>query len=160
MSALITAILATDIQAIRALATSQPDLLHIPSFDNLLPLQLAYRKGRSDIIVALLRAQAPGIDKTPDFAQLLIEYIGELSGDIAFAGWLSDIEYDLWHILTTGTPIDDDPYQMSEQIDVLADLRYLSKQCRGWVRYTEQGPIYVPLNEWQHHFSVWQQQHE
>ncbi len=160
MSALITAILATDIQAVRALATTQPELLAIPAFDGILPLQLASRKGRSDIIVALLRAQAPGTDRTVDFAQILTDYIYELCGDVAFAGWLSDIEYDLWHILTTGATIDDDPYQLSEQIDVLADLRFLSEQCRGWVRYTEHGPTYVPLNEWQHQFSIWQQQHE
>jgi hypothetical protein len=160
MSALTTAILAGEIQAVRELATSQPDLLAIPAFDGLLPLQLAYRKGRSDILLALLRAQAPGAERTPDFAQLLIDYIRELCGDVAFAGWLTDIEYDLWHILTTGMAVDEDRYQLSEQIETLADLRFLSERCRGWVRYAEHGPTYVPLNEWRHHFSAWQQRHE
>ena len=85
MSRLITAILAGDVQAVRALVTTQPDLLHVPAFDDILPLQLAYRKGRSDIIVALLRAQAPGAAQTPDFAHLLTDYIRELCGDVACA---------------------------------------------------------------------------
>jgi hypothetical protein len=160
MSALITAILAGDIQAVRALATTEPNLLHIPGFDGILPLQLAWRKGRNDIIVALLRAQVPAAERTPDFAQLLTDYIRELCDDVAFAGWLTDIEYRLWHILTTGTAVGDDPYQLSEQIDVLADLRFLSERCRGWVRYAEHGPTYVPLKEWKHYFSAWQHRHE
>jgi hypothetical protein len=160
MSPLIAAILAGDIQAVRALATTQPDLLRTPTFDGMLPLQLAYRKGRSDIIAALLQAQAPGADVMPNFAHLLADYMRELSGDMAFAGWLTDIEYELWHILTTGAPAGDNPYHLINQSEALADLRFLSAQCQGWVRYSEHGPAYVSLNEWQRHFIEWRRQHQ
>jgi hypothetical protein len=160
MSPLITAILAGDIKAVRTLALTQSDLLHIAAFDGSLPLQLAYRKGRSDIIVALLQAQALGPELTTDFAQLLTNYMRELCNDVACAGWLSDIEYDLWHIMMTGVARGDDPYQLSEQIEALADLRFLSEQCQGWVHYTETGPTFIALKEWQDHFSAWEQRHE
>jgi hypothetical protein len=160
MTRLVTAILAGDIQAVRMLITTEPDLPHMATYDGILPLQLAYSKGRSDIIVALLRASAADAQRISNFAQLLTDYVRELCDTVAFAGWLTGIEYKLWHILTTGMAVGDDHYQLAERLDTLADLRFLSERCHGWIRYTEDGPTYVPLKEWQHHFSVWQQRHK
>jgi len=158
MSVLITAILHGDTQAIRSLSLIQPGLLSAPSFDALLPLELAHRKGRVNSVVALLRAGAPG--QLPITAvELLIDYMREVSSDYACAVWLNDIEYTLWHLLQTGHSGGDDLFQLAADSEVLNDLRYLAEQCQGWVRYQVTGPEYISLPEWTRYYDNWKLTH-
>ena len=154
MSALITAILNGDTQVVRSLSFVQPGLLSMPSFDGLLPLELAHQKGRVNTVVALLRANAPG--QLPiTVADLLIDYMREISSDYACAGWLNDIECTLWQLMQTGNPDRDDLLQLASDGEMLNDLRYLSEQCQGWVYYRVHSPEYISLPEWTRYFDNW-----
>jgi hypothetical protein len=154
MTALISAILTDNIQVARDLAVTQPHLLHVPSFDGLLPLELADRKGRVDMVVAFLRANAPG-QVSFTAADLLIAYIRDVSSDISFAGWLNDIEYGLWHLLQTGRFYRDDIFYLESPSEMQDDLRFLSERCNGWIYYGTTGPEWILLSEWMRRYEDW-----
>ena len=149
MSELIRAILDGDTNKVRFLTKTRPDLLHENSVIGTTPLRLAFDKGRVDIQVTLIRAGAPGSNETQNFSMILLNYIGELSYDLACAGWLDDIEYSLWQTAILKEPLSEDTYNLETLADETKhDLEFLVKYSGGWAAYLDNGPSYVSQEEW------------
>ena len=86
----------------------------------------------------------------------LAEYMGILSEENYRAGWMSNLEYDLWAIIkektqkrfATGYSLE--PYQIE-------NLQRLSDLCGGWICFSEEGESFIPLNEWINKFREWEE---
>jgi hypothetical protein len=86
-------------------------------------------------------------------AGLLLARMEELSEDSYAAGWMQDLEYDLWRIAKAGGG----PYGMScitkEQAD---ELLRLAQDAGGWYEGGEapDGTMpFTPLAEWEKYFA-------
>jgi hypothetical protein len=78
--------------------------------------------------------------------RLLARTMSDMSEGAYCAGWIIDLEYDLWAIIT-GSP-DADPTYALEQQDI-DDLKTLSERARGWIVWTEdKGETFVPMDQW------------
>jgi hypothetical protein len=156
MSPLIAAILDGDILAVRRLCKSNPELIAVPSEAGTLPQRVARDKGRADIQVALIRANASRTGGSADYATLLINYIQELSQQHARAGWLDEVEFLIWQLISTDEALRDDPFGFTmlreEEAD---DLRFLSRRSGGWAIYTNEGPRFVAMEQWEGIFDEW-----
>lgn len=78
----------------------------------------------------------------------LIALMTGISEECWCAGWMSGLEYDLWQAkrgMSYGQGVITD-----RQSDL---LRLLSEEAGGWWRWTEDGPQFVPLDEWRDHIS-------
>lgn len=98
--------------------------------------------------LAVIQQQIHGLAK-----RTLGDVISEMSEERHFAGWLSGIEYDLWHELQNNPDSDD------------GDLRYLrelSTLLGGWVRWNDETYVadFVPLPEWQALYAAWVERKE
>jgi hypothetical protein len=83
-------------------------------------------------------------------AGLLAKLMSQLSEDYWCAGWLTDIEYDLWAALEGRGSL------RLREADV-DQLRYLAGKCAGWISWddTHHRPRYVPADEWRLLFDSW-----
>lgn len=81
-----------------------------------------------------------------DEAQALKEYMEGLSDYYYSAGWVVNLEYDLWSALR-GNPKAFASGLKAVEIDA---LRKLSEECGGWWYYTaaSEEPAFIPLEEW------------
>ena len=78
-------------------------------------------------------------------AATLASYMSELSEQAYCAGWMLDLEFDLWRAVTEG-PFRYGRLELSaEHID---RLRSLSQACGGWIRFGDDWE-FVPLADWQ-----------
>lgn len=86
-------------------------------------------------------------------AQRIIEILRHVSKEDYCAGWLTNLEHIYWNscIDPDDTPHEgEDPFRFhwtSRQWEV-DQLRRLAAECKGWVRYSEDGPVFVPMDEW------------
>ena len=85
-------------------------------------------------------------------AALLGRLMSDLSQDYWCAGWLIDIEFELWEGLAGGST--------SITPSEIAQLLYLSERCGGWIVFDNQRPYrrYVRLADWSHEYEVWRAQ--
>jgi len=79
----------------------------------------------------------------------LAEYMSELSELGWNAGWMHDLEYELWRALEVG-PV---PYGRAMlTASHLQRLRELSARCSGWIRFDAvEEETFVPIGDWQEH---------
>ena len=85
--------------------------------------------------------------------QQLIDFISELSEEAYAAGWMQDVEYQLWRRLQDG------PGRYG-RLDVtpahILRLRTLSERCRGWVYWHDDTcETFIPLREWTAMYAIW-----
>ena len=72
--------------------------------------------------------------------------MSEISEDAYCAGWLIDLEYDLWQILIDGQG---EFGMMGLSEPEIQQLRELSDACGGWIVYDDdRGETFVPLAQW------------
>lgn len=83
-------------------------------------------------------------------AALLGRVMSDLSQDYWCAGWLIDLEFDLWSAMHGARS----PFTRSD----LAQVKYLSAKCGGWIVWHDAAPWrrYVPLSIWKPRFADWQ----
>ena len=77
--------------------------------------------------------------------ELLVDLMMHISEECYCAGWLIDLEYDLWEIMHEGA---DRNYGMGRVTEEqTARLLELANECDGWVIWDE-GPLYVSASKW------------
>ena len=156
MSDLTDAILAGDIVRVRSLVRERPDLLTTRSSTGTLPLDLARRKGASELEAALLVAGAPS-DVAPRLPEhLLLSVLHELSDRYAAAGWLGDLAFLVWAGVIGDVEVDD-PHKLSRLPRELAsDLEVLARQAGGWPAWREpDGAALLTMETWLHQYEEW-----
>ncbi len=76
----------------------------------------------------------------------LATYMSTLSEQAFGAGWMKDLEYALWNVLTSG------PCQYGHlhiTTTHIERLRTLSRACGGWIRFDDSAEeTYVPIAQW------------
>jgi len=82
-------------------------------------------------------------------ASILARVMADLSEEYWCAGWLTELEFELW----TATLGEECPFTSAE----VAELRYLSRKCGGWIVWHDEAPWYrfVPLATWEPMFASW-----
>lgn len=84
----------------------------------------------------------------------LAELISEISQASWYAGWMKDIEYDIWAALEG----DEIPFRRlgcALTADRLARLRQLSSDCGGWIAFREDTEeTWVPIDEWRREYRI------
>lgn len=159
MNDLLDAILSHDLASIRSILRSHPELVAVRSHAGDLPIDIAKSSGDSFTYVCLLRANAPS-DKpdSNDFAQLLIDYIADLSDLHACAGWLVDIEFMVYASISGDHLRGDDIYGFGKlNQETIADLRYLLNFCHQWPHWDpdENGVRAIPIAQWNTLYRRW-----
>ena len=159
MNDLIDAVLKHDLDRVRNFMRVNPELASMRSNSGDLPLDIARSSGNSFIHVSLLRFGAPS-DSTemPDYGQLLIEYIAQLSDSHACAGWLSDIEFMVYATMTSDKMIGDDPHGIGELDDQsLDDLRFLLNRSGKWPNWIDDdGAVRaIAISDWETLYRDW-----
>jgi hypothetical protein len=81
----------------------------------------------------------------------LAERMSDISEDAYCAGWMIDLEYDLWQIVVAGHG----SYGAVSLDDAeVGELRDLSAACGGWIIFErDKGEVFVPLAKWQELFA-------
>ena len=85
-------------------------------------------------------------DLTP-IQRVLAKIMSEISEDAYCAGWLVDLEYELWQILVDGQGKFGFGAVSEAEIE---ELRLLSDLCGGWIVWDEErgGQTFVPFDQW------------
>jgi hypothetical protein len=146
---------------VRRLAIAEPELLAVPTDVGTLPLALARARGTPiESVVALIRAEAPGAEALTEWADLLKEYMAEVSERYCVAGWMDGLEFALWSQVT-GTPpptrSSDDGGVVPALADaLLRDLEFLTRRAGGWWCWSEPaGLSFVTLETWLLRYDAW-----
>jgi hypothetical protein len=81
--------------------------------------------------------------------KMLAEYMSNISEKYFCAGWMGNLEYDLWGILKYGEKAAEYelyPLLISEALT----LQELSRDADGWVIWDDEvGEKFIPLEEWE-----------
>ena len=159
MSDLTDAILDGDIVRVRVLLRERSELLKARSPTGTLPLDLARRKGISELEAALLVAGAPSDVAARSPEDLLVSVLQELSDSHAAAGWLGELEFLVWAGVIGDAAVKD-PYNLSRLPRELAsDLQALASKAGGWPAWREpDGPALVTMETWLHQYEAWRQE--
>jgi len=110
--------------------------------------------GRSDHAVAdpeLPIGAARLTDEARVCAALLGRLMSDLSEDYWCAGWLIDLEFELWEGVAGG--------KTSITKAEIAQLRYLSDRCDGWIVFHNEPPYrrYIRLADWAREYEAWRE---
>jgi hypothetical protein len=154
---------AQDVAAFRQLMKAQPAWLLHPAPSGELPIELIRQKGIKRWEIALIRQMPSYLNQysTPAFHQLLIDTISELSEAYWSAGWLGNIEYDLWELLQLPFEQWELFYQERALPEDIADLIWLQQVAGCWVQWDDEPyPVVVSLEEWLPRFETWRVQQE
>lgn len=82
---------------------------------------------------------------TPEAAALR-DSMSELSEEAYYAGWIGNLERDLWTAVLHGPMRYGHLDLMHEHIQ---RLRSLAERCGGWIRFDDaEGEVFVPAEEW------------
>jgi hypothetical protein len=89
---------------------------------------------------------------TPE-AEELREYMSELSEEAWRAGWMTNLEYDLWSVVQDGPA----KYGwLALDAERIAKLRRLAASCGGWIIFDDEaGETWVPAAEWDLLYAAW-----
>lgn len=85
------------------------------------------------------------------FQECLFTMMRHVSQEGYSAGWLQDLEYDLWKIVEEG------PQEFGFHWigpDRIAKLRKLSELAEGWIVY-EDVPTWIPMPLWLERYRTW-----
>lgn len=86
-------------------------------------------------------------------AIVLADYMSELSEEAFLAGWMQDLELDLWRAVVQG-PREHGRLQIT--VEHIARLRELSASAAGWIVFDdEQEEMWHPLPEWEARYEQW-----
>jgi hypothetical protein len=80
----------------------------------------------------------------------LMSIMSCISEDEWAAGWIIDLEYDLWELVTTGQS------QFTGTPESIAEMRALSEVLDGW----SDGDGFVPMAEWLPRYERWHDERE
>ena len=81
----------------------------------------------------------------------LAEYMSEISEDAYCAGWIAELEFDLWRIINSYPQNFGLLFISSSTIE---ELKSLSEKCNGWIYWSDnEGMCFMPLDEWQEYYS-------
>ena len=91
-------------------------------------------------------------------AQELAEYMSELSEQAYCAGWMIDLEFELWQAVVDG------PRKYGRLLitdEHIGELRRLSEAARGWIVFDDNAAtvqlwIFLPMKQWKDRFETWQ----
>jgi hypothetical protein len=84
-------------------------------------------------------------------AQVLADTMSSISEATWCAGWMLDLEFDLWAAIQG----DNRGYRAILDDSDVAKLKWLSDACGGWVVFHETyGRAFVPLSEWTRMFAA------
>lgn len=78
------------------------------------------------------------------FAQLLANFMSELSEEAYCAGWMDGLEYSLYHFVKNGAGAYGQTHISDEDI---AKLKRLSELAGGWIDGTDEK--IVPIEQWE-----------
>lgn len=87
-------------------------------------------------------------------AEALRDYMSWLSEEAYCAGWMTDLEFDLWTSVVRGP-------RRYGHLDVdsatVERLRELAARCGGWVRWSAEARAeeFVPAAEWDRIYREW-----
>src|SRR5262245_28342982 len=121
-------------------------MIWMEAISGLIGWPLADRRS-PDLSIPVEAADLPSEART--CAAILARVMGDLSQDYWCASWLVDLEYLLWAAMFGDTS----PFTTAD----IAELRYLSKKCGGWIVWNDEAPWrrFVPLAEWEPMFAAW-----
>ena len=89
---------------------------------------------------------------TPEAAQLR-DYMSELSEEAYCAGWMQDVEYELWKVMLEGTA---EYGRLSIGKNEVDRLLRLSTACHGWIFFDDdEGECWIRLDEWKIRYQAW-----
>jgi hypothetical protein len=89
-----------------------------------------------------------------DDEKRLLDLMSEISESAWAAGWMLDLEYNLWHIVQTGPRSYGSIYVTEFQIK---ELMSLSNITGGWIFFdNEKGEQPIKINEWIIMYDKWQ----
>ena len=92
-------------------------------------------------------------DLTPSQRELA-DYMSELSEEAYCAGWMHDLEYELWQVLQSDSPSRFGRLVASD--DQLYKLRSLSSACEGWIHFDDaREETWLSFAEWQPLYESW-----
>jgi len=81
-----------------------------------------------------------------DSQRALAESMGRVSEAGYHAGWMADLEFDLWRGIVEG------PFrygQLDLTVDHIERLQHLSEGCGGWIVFDgDNEETFVPLDRW------------
>lgn len=84
-------------------------------------------------------------DLTPAQRELAV-YMSQLSEEAYSAGWMEDLEYQLWRAISSG------PFRYGQLTITPAHVRKLkslSDTCGGWIRFDDTlEESFVPVAQW------------
>ena len=159
MNDLIDAVLKQDLRRVRVVARLNPELAFSRSQSGDLARDIAKLSGNSFIHVSLLRLGAPS-DRTelPNYDELLIDYLAQLSDSRACAGWLSNIEFMVYATMIGDRCNGDDAYGLRDlDDDSLDDLRFLLERSGKWPYWIDDDCAVraIKLSDWRAIYQDW-----
>ena len=150
---------------VRRIASSRPELLVQLTEVGTPALALAVARGVPiGSAIALLRAGAPGAEAPHDWAELLRDYMRELSESCSCAGWLVELEFLLWYRVTTTAALPAHRDGMGGVTSLsdgcLGDLEFLARRAGGWWAWSDaEGPKFVTMETWLLRYDAWVADH-
>jgi hypothetical protein len=86
-------------------------------------------------------------------ARALADYMSELSEEAYCAGWMHDLEYELWEATLSGPK---EYGRLMISWAHIARLKLLSAAAGGWIIFDEvEAESLMAIDEWQNHFREW-----
>ena len=83
----------------------------------------------------------------------LADVMSEISENTYCAGWMSDLEFELWEALNRADGTDVGYRLTAGEIE---RLRQLSEMCGGWIVWKSgRCQTFVPFTEWKSRFAAW-----
>lgn len=83
----------------------------------------------------------------------LAEYMSDLSEQAYYAGWMHDLEYNLWEVAKGSRK----KYGVMEFAAEHAEkLTRLSAQCGGWIFFDDKNEeTWISVAEWEKRYATW-----
>jgi len=84
----------------------------------------------------------------------LYDRMSEISEDAYCAGWMIDNEFNIWSAVATGRA--ENGYQYANP-RLLRRCKKLAAEIGGWMRWTPDGPQFVPMAQWLVLYESWRE---
>lgn len=88
----------------------------------------------------------------PALWHALLERLSTISEEAFAAGWMTDVEFEVWSMLQGGKT---EYGHTVVRPDVLAQLSILTDALNGWAAFGEDGEEFVPRAEWERRYATW-----